>query len=35
MLELELPEDPDCIRDIVASMGSNRTALPFFEGDIS
>jgi hypothetical protein len=35
MLELELPEDPDCIRDIVAGMRNNRSALPFFEGDIS
>ena len=35
MLELELPEDPDCIRGIVAGMRSNRSALPFFEGDIS
>jgi hypothetical protein len=35
MLELQLPEDPDCVREIVADMRSNRSALPFFEGDIS
>jgi hypothetical protein len=35
MLELQLPEDPDCIRKIVGRMRSNRSALPFFEGDIS
>jgi hypothetical protein len=35
MLELQLPEDRDCIRDIVAGMPRNRSALPFFEGDIS
>jgi hypothetical protein len=35
MLELQLPEDRDCIRNIVAGMPRNRSALPFFEGDIS
>jgi hypothetical protein len=35
MLELQLPEDPDCIRNIVGRMRTNRSALPFFEGDIS
>lgn len=35
MLELQLPEDPDCVRKIVAGMQNNRNALPFFEGGIS
>jgi hypothetical protein len=35
MLELQLPEDRGCIRDIVTDMPSSRSALPFFEGDIS
>lgn len=35
MLELQLPEDRDWIRDIIAGMPSNRSAPPFFEGDIS
>jgi hypothetical protein len=35
MLELQLPEGRDWIRDIIASMPSNRSAPPFFEGDIS
>ena len=35
MLELHLPEDPDCIRDIVSSMRNSRDALPFFEGDLT
>jgi hypothetical protein len=34
MLELQLPDDPDCIRNIVARMRGNGSALPFFEGDI-
>lgn len=35
MLELDLPEDPDTIRRIVAHMDSSRNALPFFESGIS
>jgi hypothetical protein len=35
VLELQLPENLDCVREIVADMRNNRSALPFFEGDIS
>lgn len=34
-LELQLPEDLDCIRHIAAEMPWSKSALPFFEGDIS
>jgi hypothetical protein len=34
-LELQLPEDPDCMRQIVTAMPWSKSALPFFEGEIS